>query len=167
MKNQNKFKSFIFFILVLLVWLFLVAFLTGCSTQKKIDWRLKQSNRHYEKAISLGYSPLIDTVYIPDTVITKQIKHDTAFIYKPSGDTVIITKDRLKWRYITHNDSIFIEAECEADTIIKEIPVTVQEKIYVKQNLYDILGLNSWWEIALLWLFIVIIVLLFVIRSFK
>ena len=41
LKNYNKFKSFIFFILVLLVWLFLVAFLTGCSTQKKIDWRLK------------------------------------------------------------------------------------------------------------------------------
>ena len=140
----NKTKSFLALIVGLFwVWAIMIVF-SGCGTEKKIDYQLKESARHMGKAIKLGYERKTDTVYRADTTYIKEIKHDTAFIFKPAGDTIEIIKERLKWRYITRNDSVFIEAECKADTVIKKVIELIQcDPIYIKQTPFDWLGLNT------------------------
>lgn len=149
----------------ILVW-FLVFFLSSCSVEKQINRHLKQSARQYKKAISKGYEPRADTIYIKDTVITTEVRHDTTIINKV-GDTVIIEKERLKLKYIQLKDSIFIEAECLADTIYRDIPVSVQETIFPEKKFLDYLGINTWWKKALLGLFLLLIAVLFLWRLIK
>lgn len=137
--------------------------LLGCS----VNHHLKQSKRHYSKALRKGYNPSIDTVFVYDTLVVTQIQHDTTFIDR--GDTVIIEKDRLRIKYYRDivTDSIFIEGICEADTIIKEIPITIQETIYIEQTFFDLIGVNKWWEQVLFWLLVIILGGLFVWRLIK
>lgn len=141
----------------------LVCTLLSCSA----NHHLKRSKHHYNKAIRKGYNPSIDTVFVRDTLFVSQIQHDTTFIDR--GDTIIIEKDRLKIKYYRDivTDSIFIEGICEADTIIKEIPITIQEIIYIEQSFFDLIGVNKWWEQLLFWLLIIILGALFVWRSIK
>ncbi len=142
----------------------IVAFtLLGCS----VNHHLKRSKYHYSKAILKGYNPSIDTVFVRDTVIVSQIQHDTTFI--DIGDTVIIEKDRLRIKYYRDivTDSIFIEGICEADTIIKEIPIIVQETVYIEQTFFDLIGVTKWWEQVLFWLLVIVLGGLFVWRSIK
>lgn len=137
--------------------------LLGCS----VNHHLKQSKRHYNKAIRKGYIPSIDTVFVPYEVIVSQIQHDTTFIDR--GDTVIIEKDRIRIKYYRDivTDSIFIEGICEADTIIKEIPITIQETIYIEQTFFDLIGVNKWWEQVLFWLLVIVLGGLFIWRLIK
>ena len=137
--------------------------LLGCSA----NHHLKRSKYHYSKAIAKGYNPSLDTVFVRDTIFVSQIQHDTTFI--DTGDTVIIERERLKIKYYRNivTDSIFIEGICEADTIIKEIPITVQETIYIEQSFFDMIGVDKWWEKTILWLSVLILGCLFVWRLIK
>lgn len=45
--------------LLLLFALYIISLLQSCSTQKRIDYHINQSGRQREKAIKLGYVPLI------------------------------------------------------------------------------------------------------------
>ena len=142
----------------------IVAFtLLGCS----VNHHLKQSKRHYRQAIRKGYIPTLDTVFVLDTLFVSQIQHDTTFIDR--GDTVIIEKDRIKIKYYRDivTDSIFIEGICEADTIIKEIPITIQETIYIEQSFFDLIGANKWWKQLLFWILVLVLGCLFVWRLIK
>lgn len=142
----------------------IVAFtLLGCS----VNQHLKRSRHHYSKAIQKGYNPTLDTVFVRDTVIVSQIQHDTTFI--DIGDTVFIEKDRLRIKYYRDivTDSIFIEGICEADTIIKEIPIIVQETIYIDRSFFDLIGANKWWKQLLFWVLVLILGCLFVWRLIK
>ena len=135
--------------------------MNGCAIDKQINYHNKQSARHYEKAIKKGYKPKADTVYILDTLLIKETRIDTTFIEK-EGDTILIEKERLKVKYVRFADSVFIEAECEAETIIKKIPFTVQEKIYIKTTIYDNIGLDTRWKIITFWIVLVIALILFI-----
>lgn len=143
--------------------LILALTLLSCSASQ----HLKRSRHHYSRAIAKGYNPSIDTVFVRDTLFVGQIQHDTTFIDR--GDTVIIEKDRLKIKYYRDivTDSIFIEGICEADTVIKEIPITVQETIYINQSFFDVIGVDKWWKEIIFWLLIMILVGLFVRRLIK
>jgi len=143
--------------------LVLVCTLLSCSASH----HLKRSKHHYIKAIRKGYNPTIDTVFVRDTLFVSQIQHDTTFIDR--GDTVFIEKDRLKIKYYRDivTDSIFIEGICEADTVIKEIPITIQETIYIDRSFFDLIGVDKWWKEILFWLLIMILVGLFVRRLIK
>lgn len=102
---------------------YLLIFLVFCSCSAKTH--VKLSSYHLKKAISKGYEVTHDTVYIPDTIIRPQIKTDTAFSVKV--DTMYLEKEKVSIRYIRTTDSVYIEAECKADTIIKEIPIAVEK----------------------------------------
>lgn len=144
-----------------LISLTLITLSIGCSS----NYHLKQSKRHYSKAIEKGYKPSIDTVFVSDTVFIHQVKHDSVF--HDVGDTIIIEKDRLKIKYVRNiiTDSVFIEGICEADTIIKEIPIMVQEKIYIETSIYDNLGLDTWWKKAISLLLILLMAILIIWRK--
>ena len=163
---SRRLKSFlIVFFTIFAVWLFML-FMSGCSVPKRINYHNKQSARHYDKAIRLGYKPSADTVYIQDTVLLTETRLDTTFIEK-QGDTILIEKDRLKIKYIRIADSVFIEGTCEADTIIKRIPYTVQEKIYIDKTFFDYIGLDTWWKQSLFWIGLILLVAIILWRLIK
>jgi len=157
--DLKKIIELLFFIAIFMYLLLMFS----CSKQ----YHLKKSKHHYEKAISKGYVPLIDTVYVTDTVALTGVRYDT--IFKDVGDTITIEKDRLKVRYVrdTINNDVYIEGECKADTVIREIPVTVQEKIYIEESLLEHFGINKTWQKLLFWLSVIVIVALIIVKVFK
>lgn len=70
-----------------------------------------------------------DTLYKTITVTTQEVKTDT--IFKPlPGDTVTITKDKLKIKYVKlPADSVYIYAEHKPDTVKIKVPYTVTKEI--------------------------------------
>jgi hypothetical protein len=100
--------------------------LFGCSS----NWHLKQSKRHKLKAIQLGALIDRDTIWSEKEVITQQVIKDTVFTSK-QGDTVFISKEKLKIKYVKiPGDSVFIEAACAPDTLKIIVPTTVTEVIH-------------------------------------
>ena len=74
-----------------------------------------------------------DTIILKDTVTISDIIADTTFIdHSSSPDTIVITKDKLTIRYIKKDSLIYLEGNCEGDTIFitNEIPV---EKVVVRE----------------------------------
>lgn len=104
------------------------------------SWHLKQSKRHKLKAIQLGAVVKTDTVFVNVPVFIKEISKDTLFLSKP-GDTVVITKDRLKVKYVDlPGDSVFIEGKCIADTLKILVPTTVTEVVHAEKS-----WMGKWW----------------------
>jgi hypothetical protein len=79
-----------------------------------------------------------------DTVYTKTIKHDTAFI--SSVDTLTITKDKLRIKYIKSGDTIYLTGECIGDSIYIE-------KIVRIPNLVEKPNREKYWVYLLLFIF--------------
>ena len=70
--------------------------------------------------------------------------NDCILVSQP-GDTVTLVKDRLTVKYVRlRGDTVFIEAECAADTVIKKVPVTVVKTITAKG------GIKWWWLLVCL-----------------
>lgn len=119
-----------------------VIILSGCGP----SWHLKQSKRHKLKAIQLGAVVKVDTVFTEKTVITKEVKTDTLF-KDVLGDTVYITKDNLKIKYVRMpGDTVFISGKAERDTLKILVPTTVTEvihsdKVWAKWWIFLIAGL--------------------------
>ena len=102
--------------------------LCSCSSA----WHLKQAEKHIRKAQIKGGTWSADTVYLKDTVFVNAIRVDSIVTIK-QGDSMVIHKDRLQViiRRLK-GDSIFVTGECEADTIIRKVPVTVIREIKAK-----------------------------------
>lgn len=166
MEKRINIKKTIGFVTFLFFTAYALFLLSSCSIENRINRHNKQAGRHSGKAISLGYKPQADTLFKEIPIITKQARVDTVLRVK-AGDTVVIEKERLQIKYVRFADSVFIEAECQADTVVKRVPYSVQEKIYVKQSFFDYLGLNAWWKQALFWLALVLIGVLFLWRLIK
>jgi len=106
----------------------LILLLCSCSSA----WHLKRAERHILKAQIKGATITADTVWVKDTVFIEAIRTDSIFVAK-AGDTVRIEKDRLKIKYVRlAGDSVYIQGECEADTIYREIPITITKNITAK-----------------------------------
>lgn len=72
-----------------------------------------------------------DTIVINDTITTTTINTDTTFVDNNTTDTIVITNDKITIKYVKKDSLIFIQGECEGDTIYvtNEIPI---EKIVVR-----------------------------------
>lgn len=117
-------------LITLIIFLLLILMLMSCSSTWRASRHLRIANKHILKAEAFGAVWSADTVYKVVDVVVPQVKIDT-LIQTVQGDTVFIDKERLSLKFIRlPGDSIFIEAECKADTIYKEIPVTVNRQIY-------------------------------------
>ncbi len=127
--------------------LILAVILIGCSPQKRLN-RLIERNPEL-----LTIDTITDTV----TVIVPEVKIDTFLTLTNLLDTIYITRDRLKLTTILQNDTLYIAAECETDTIevIREIPV---ERVIVKPL--------TWWEKNQIWVIpLIVIAILAAIRK--
>jgi len=160
--NARKVKKVLVFIMFIVILMMMGLSMVGCS----IDQHLRKSKKQYDKALAKGYIPKIDTTYIADTTFVPKIRVDTTFVDQV-GDTIVIERDKLTIRYLHTNDSIYLEGVCEADTIYKEVPITIQERIYISETLLQHLGINKWWHKVLLAVFSILIVLLIVMRLIR
>lgn len=112
---------------------------------------------HLQKAIQKGAQVKTDTVVKPITVFIPSVVKDTIFESR-QGDTVRIEKERLLIRYVNlPGDSVYIKGESRADTIIREVPVTVTQIISAPKN-------NTWKWIAIA-LGVILILLFLIMRK--
>lgn len=132
-----------------LIILTIILLLSSCS----IQYHLKQSEKHLDKAVEKGYERKVDSVYVNDTTYIPQIRYATTFLFQP-GDTIEIEKERLRYRIIRdiRTDSIFVDVECKADTIYKEVLVQVIcDPIYIKQSPLESIGITKKWQKMVFW----------------
>ena len=134
-------KKYFLFIAVLLL-------LVSCSPQKRLH---RLVTKHPELT-------RIDTIKIQDSVFVPGTNVDTVFRSSLLHDTVTITQEKLQIKLIEKNDTIYLNAEVEPDTIIitKEIPI--QRIVHIEPEKWW----ARWWWIVLL---VVIVGLLLVFRK--
>jgi LPXTG-motif cell wall-anchored protein len=101
-------KYFIVFFLFLLV-------TTSCDP-------VKRHNRLVEK-YPYVHTNVTQKIHDTTVVYVPQVKHDTTVLTKQQ-DTVYIDKERLRIRIIREWDTLHIEGECKADTIIVTKTIT-------------------------------------------
>lgn len=108
----------------------LLVILSSCGAAGK----LKRAERLIKKAESMGATWHVDTVYKNVPFYVESVRVDSIFTVKV-GDTVVIEKERLKLKYVRlAGDKVYIEAECEADTVYQKVPVVVNKTIEAKVN---------------------------------
>lgn len=106
-----------FYILVLIV-------LAGCSAQKRLA-RLLESFPELKEP---------ETIIIKDTIYTPVHHFDTSFVYDSWIDTVTIEKDKLQVQLIRVNDTVFVNAASNPDTIYINKPFEVERIKYVTEK---------------------------------
>lgn len=80
------------------------------------------------KALRNALTPLKTEVQLIDTVYVPQVTVDTVAITLPV-DTIVIETERVSARVIRSYDTISVEAECKADTVIVTNTVTLPTKV--------------------------------------
>jgi hypothetical protein len=120
-------------------WFLVAVFvLASCGPAAK----LRKAEKLIAKAEELGAKWKVDTVLQPIHVPVPQVYVKEIHHALP-GDTVTIEKERLKIKLVKiPGDSIFVEGECESDTVVIRTPVTVTKTIQAKG------GLQWWWLIV-------------------
>ena len=128
--------------LILLTFSFL---LFSCSPQKRLH-RLVTNHPELSR---------VDTIKIQDSVIVPGVKVDTVFHASVLKDTITITKEKLQIRLIEINDTIYLDAIVEPDTVIISKEILVDRIIHTEPKKWWI---EYWW----IWLIFLIIILLFI-----
>ena len=80
------------------------------------------------KALRNALTPLKTEVQLIDTVYLPQVTVDTVAITLPV-DTIVIETERVSARVVRSYDTISVEAECKADTVIVTNTVTLPTKV--------------------------------------
>ena len=132
---------------------------SSCTLEERLHRKKERAQRRMEK-IALRYPEFVRKDTLRDTVKIQipTVRVDTALKLVP-GDTVTITKDRLSIRYVTRNDSIFIEGKCKGDTIERIIEIPCDTIIVEKQSELSFIWKKAqrFWWIAVLIAFIAVI----------
>ena len=128
-----------------IIYLIIILLLTSCSPQKRL-------NRLINKYPELSKT---DTIKLIDSVIVPAIKTDTFFSSFALKDTITITKEKLKIKLVKINDTIYLNAEVEPDTIIFEREIPIKKVIYKKPI--------SWWHKILKsgWFWLIVLIVAF------
>lgn len=115
----------------------IAALLVACNPQKKLARLL------------MKYPELRDTVVIHDTVeaVVEYVRADTVLRWGP-GDTIYLTKDRLRVRTVIDHDTVWQTGECLADTV--RVPYRVEVPVVQPERVVERV---PWWVFVLLTLF--------------
>ena len=114
-------------------YLIIVIFILACSPQKRL-------NRLIDKHPELS---TLDTIRDTVMVIVPKTITDTFISLDSLRDTVIITKDRLTIKTVIKDNKIYIEGECDTDTIYQPFETIVEKVIYKTP---------TWWEANRAWI---------------
>ncbi len=108
----------VIYTITFIVYIFLMILATSCSPEKRLK-RLLEKHPELVKT---------DTTYSSDTTFVTLIKADTVVKWYYLNDTIRLTNDKLTVKtYFNHRDTtVYVYGKCDADTIIKEIPLIVQ-----------------------------------------
>lgn len=116
--------------------------LSGCSA----EWHIKRAVWKNPDLLKQ------DTLFFSDTIRTFSERTSVDSVFLMSRDTVIIEKNNLKITHWVHNDSVFIQGEC--DTIFTE--TIVERKVPVDRW---VMPTKDWWDyLPPVWLWILAIV---------
>ena len=107
-----------------------------------------------------------DTIKINDIVITTQTRIDTAFHHSIIKDTIIIEKEKLKLQIVEIRDTIYVEVEHEADTIVIEKEIPVEKIANQKQDKNGIQSLDDLLNGRWFWVLVGCIFVLIMLRVF-
>lgn len=125
-------------------YIILLLLLSSCgifSPENRASRKLKKAERLLKQAEMLGAKWHTDTVYKEIPFYVDSVRVDSIFVAK-QGDTVVIEKERLKLKYVRlAGDSVYIEGECEADTVFQKVPITITKEISAK--------VNWWWYVGI------------------
>jgi hypothetical protein len=124
-------KAFLYFLVLLL--------LASCSPQKRLH-RLVTKHPELNR---------IDTIKVQDTVFVPRLSIDTLFSSSILVDTTTITQDKLQIKLIEINDTIYLDAKVEPDTIILNKEILV-ERIIDTDTEPEKWWLQYWWLIIIL-----------------
>jgi len=102
----------------------------ACSPARMASIHLNKAKKHILKAEALGAEWGKDTIWNTIEIPVPEVVVDTSFILLDS-DTVVIEKERLVVRVVRKLDTLRVEGKCVADTIIKKVPVRVNNEIEV------------------------------------
>ena len=80
------------------------------------------------KALRNALTPLKTEVTLTDTVYVEEVKVDTVAVTLPV-DTVVIETERVSAKVIRSFDTIAVEVECKADTVVVTNTVTLPTKV--------------------------------------
>lgn len=107
---------------------------------------------HLQRAIKKGIQTQLDTIVLLDTVITKEVFHDTTIITNPI-DTITIYKDQWHVKIIRVNDTLQINGGCKADTLFIERIIN-SEKVVNKVDFgRGMANLLKWLAVLMAFLF--------------
>lgn len=113
----------------------------SCSSGWKANWQLRRAEKLINKAEAAGVQWKKDTVYRDITVYVPSVRYDTLFKSEPN-DTIRITKSRLQIKYVRlPGDTVWIDGECEADTIIQKVTTYINNEIKAEKSG----GIKWWW----------------------
>lgn len=119
----------------------IIIILASCSSASK----LRRAEKLIKKAELQGAKWKTDTILVSVPIPVPEIHLDSIIVTSP-GDTVTIERERLRVKYVKlMGDTVFISADCLADTIYQEVPVTVIKTIEAK-------GFMRWWMLVLAFL---------------
>lgn len=108
----------------------IVALVTGCGP----SFHLKQAKKHILKAEAMGAKWGTDTVWRELAVPIESVRLDTLIVVRL--DTVKLEKERLKIEIKRlKGDTVFVQAECRADTIRELVPMVTEKRIEVKTGI--------------------------------
>jgi len=139
------------------IYLILVIIIFGsCSPQ----YRLHRLVTKYPELTRIDTIKIQDSVFVPGTNI------DTVFRSSLLHDTVTITQEKLQIQLIEINDTIYLNAKIEPDTIIitKEIPI--QRIVHVEREKWYITIWNKF-KFWLFYIFSFIVLLIVLFRRLK
>ena len=86
--------------------------LTSCGPAAK----LRRAERLIRKAEAMGAVWHVDTVFTEREIPVPRVHRDTVVVNAP-GDTIYITKERLRVKVKVSHDSVYVSGECLPDTI--------------------------------------------------
>jgi len=115
-----------------------ILLLASCSPQRRLH---RLVSKHPELS-------RVDTIKVQDTVIVPGPKVDTVFHSSVLKDTLIITKEKLQIRLLEINDTIYLDAEVEPDTVILTKEILVDRIIHTEPE--------KWW-IQYWWLWVMLV----------
>lgn len=134
----------------------IILLFASCTSGWKANWQLRRAEKLINKAEAAGLQWKRDTVYRDITVYVPSVRYDTLFKSEPN-DTVTILRDRLQIKYVRlPGDTVWIDGECEADTIIQKVPTYINNEIKAENS-----GLPWWGWAIIIFLFLVVVRLLF------
>lgn len=140
-KYNREFDLIRLILFIALICMLILSF-SSCSAK----WHIKRAIKKDPTILQA------DTVTIRDTVFLAEIRHDTAFLMQNDVDTFVIEKERLKVEIRRYYDTLKVNAECAADTVVRVVKVQYK-KVEYKETLADII------KPCLFWIFLILLIL--------